>query len=102
MVNETIDELITQLEQLRIRETEILRQLVAARARENDIRDGSRSFRIGDHIEITNKVKSPIGRVATLGDKKGTVTKLTETRVYIRTVNGNKTWRAKHNVKHAN
>ena len=115
MSNESVDELISQLEAIRIKETDILQRLVAARERETRVRareartthQGTRtqsdreteSFIIGGRVQITNNVRLTFGRTATINDKRAVITKITPTRIYFRTVNGTNTWRSRTNLR---
>lgn len=109
MSNDNVDNLIEQLESLRIQERDILQRLVAARADErrnrptNDQPAGNtpntRNFRIGDQVEITNSIRTTFGRAANINDRRSTVTKITADRIYIRTNNGFNTWRLPKNLR---
>jgi hypothetical protein len=99
MVEESIDELIRQLEALRIREDTLLQQIIQARARENQQQEQDTStgadraaagYRIGDRIRITNQSRGLIGKAVTECDWVGTVTKIMRKRVFLRTDNGTK------------
>jgi hypothetical protein len=91
MSDESVDELISQLERLRIQEETILRRLVAARARENRLREDTENgtFRVGSRVEITNHVCATFGRTVTINDRRARITKIMPTRIYFRTVNRN-------------
>ena len=102
MSDESVDELIQQLERLRVRESNILQKLVSARARETRARQlGTEAgvFRVGSRVEITNRINTSFGRTLTADDRRAVVTRVTTARVYFRTVNGNNTWRARHNLR---
>jgi hypothetical protein len=111
MSNESVDDLIRQLEALRIQEVSVLQRLVTARERETRARtrssQGTRptaypegeAFRIGDRVQITNRIRVPFGRTVTINDRRATVTSITPTRVYFLTNNGNSTWRARTNLR---
>ena len=104
MSEDSVDQLIQELEGLRVQEQAILRRLVAARARETRNHETRRShtrdetqvagFRIGDRVRITNEVRSPIGRRVNSRDRTGTVTKIT-----IQTDNGGSMNRAPTNLQ---
>ena len=73
MSDESVDDLISQLERLRVQEATVLRRLVAARARETrrteeDTEDGT--FRVGGRVEITNGVRVTFGRNVHIDDRK--------------------------------
>jgi hypothetical protein len=102
MSEESVDDLINQLERLRIQEATILRRLVAARARETrrteeDAEDGT--FRVGGRVEITDRVRITFGRNVNIDDRRAIITRITPTRIYFRTVNGHTTWRAESNLR---
>ena len=102
MGEESVDELIQQLEHIRLQETRIIQRLVRARANEtraNETRaqEEEQSFRIGDKVLITNKVKVQ-GRAVTIEDRRGIVTNITSKRIYFRTESGYNTWRARTNL----
>jgi hypothetical protein len=109
MSNDSVDDLINQLDQLRIQETNILQRLVTARERETRARARETparrqeaeddNFSFGDRIQITNKVRLSFGRAVTINDRRAIVTSTTPTRVYFRTVNGTNTWRARANLR---
>jgi hypothetical protein len=105
MSNESVDQLIAQLESLKLQETTILRKLVAARAQENSNRiseERAEVFSIGDTVLITNRVRTTSGHAPSSNDKTGIVTKITDKRVFFRTLSGTDTWRARHNLRHTN
>jgi hypothetical protein len=116
MSKESVDKLINQLEELRIKEASVLRRLVSARERETrartrsnedrvrneDTRPEQEVFSIGDRVQVTNHVRVAFGRAVTIDDRRATVTSTTLTRVYFKTVNGNTTWRAGSNRRLGN
>jgi hypothetical protein len=108
MAEESVDELILQLERLRIQEDALLRQIVRARARESQTRQETSStgadseaanYRIGDRVRVTNQSRGILGRQVTDRDCVGTVTKITKKRVFLRTDNGTNTNRAPENLR---
>ena len=106
MVEESVDELIRQLETLRVREDTLLRQIIRARARESQQEQGNSGadgeaarYRIGDRVRITNQSRGLIGRAVTERDRVGTVTKITRKRVFLQTDNGANTNRAPENLR---
>ncbi len=109
MSNESVDELINQLESLRIQETIVLQRLIAARERESlattqggrtrGIDTETEPFRIGGRVQVTNRIRATFGRSATINDTRAYITRVSQTRVYFRTVNGNTTWRARTNLR---
>jgi hypothetical protein len=112
MPNESVDELINELEALRIQEASVLRRLVLARETETrarlrsqvtrTTRDQEIVFSVGDRVQITNRVKGAFGRAVTTNDRRATVTRITPTRIYFNTVNGHSTWRARSNLRLVN
>ena len=111
MSGRVIDDLIEQLELLRVHESRIIQKIVDERARETRSTDTAsnnhsgvaeprtRSFRIGDRVSITNAVRKPFGRKTDRGDREGVVTKITAQRVFLKTDNGSTTNRVAHNLK---
>jgi hypothetical protein len=101
MSDESVDELINQLERLRIQEATVLRRLVAARARETRTTENTEdgTFRVGGRVEITNHVRVVFGRNVNINDRRARITKISPTRIYFRTVNGTNTWRAESNLR---
>ena len=113
MKNHTVDDLITQLQNIRIEEAAILEQLKAARVQELQDRkpvyprrtvDGTRKtvdpnpFKSGDRVKITNKVRLPRGRAITPEDRLATVNNVEGDKVYFTTDNDTTTWRLHHNL----
>ena len=101
MVTGTVDELIKELESLRIsfrtRQEEILADLreAAFLEAEEEVTD----YAVRDRVHITTTINSrPQGAAATEQDRTATVTRVTPTRVYVRTDNGFHTWRARTNI----
>jgi hypothetical protein len=106
MAEESVDELIRQLETLRIQEDTLLRQIIQARARESQQGQGTDGadreaarYYIGDRVRITNPMHGLIGRPVTNRDQVGTVTKITRKRVFLQTDNGVNTNRAPENLQ---
>lgn len=122
---ESINELIFKLEDLQLQQAQVVEQIKQARARDKQSRlrviipnsfassapqavspfapllpthSSSRAFRIGSRIEITNKVGLRLGPTPSAQDRRGTVTKVTNSRVYFTTDNGQNTWRAHKNL----
>lgn len=107
MAEESVDELIRQLETLRVREDTLLRQIIRARARESQQEQGTSGadreaarYYIGDRVRIVNPTRGLIGRPVTDRDRIGTVTKITRKRVFLQTDNGVNTNRAPENLRH--
>ena len=105
MQGESVDDVIRQLQALRLQEDRLLRCLVEAREREaqsaaSPPNTGTAAFRIGERVRITNIVKNPFGRPATDRDRVGTVTKITKKRVFLITDSGTVTNRSPSNLQH--
>jgi hypothetical protein len=113
MQRKSVNELIQELQQLRIRETAVIAEIREA----IEVRDGAEQdieiddveqpaavqhgLRTGDRVRIKNKVRRP----ATAGpswsetrERLATVTRVTVDQVHIITDNGTKTWRARNNL----
>ena len=69
MPTESVDELITELEKLKVQEASVVARLKQARERER--RDSSSAgategneevFRVGDRVRITNRINPPLSR----------------------------------------
>jgi hypothetical protein len=106
MSGSNVDDLIQELESLRIQEQDILRRLVTSRTLErNRVPENqpnsntTTSFRIGDRVQITNNVRASFGQPPNDKDRLCVVTKITAQRVYIRTRNGLSTWRLPTNLR---
>jgi hypothetical protein len=109
MVEESVEELIRQLEALRVREDTLVQQIIQARARENQQQEqntgagvdrAAADYRIGDRVRIVNQSRGLIGKApVTECDWVGTVTKITRKRVFLRTDNGTNTNRAPENLR---
>lgn len=100
----SIDELIEQLKLVRIQEATIIEQIEeqvraneAQAMRAGHVRTTPPVLRgvytVGDRVRVTNGVRE--GQLPT-----GTVTRITRTRVYIRTDDGSDTWRKPGNLTH--
>lgn len=116
MKDEHISRLVKELEDLNIRERELLvrreavtEELWTARAeyqrRSNRVRTGrtgseSLEICVNDRVKITNKVSLPPDsrRPVTQNDRCGKVTSVTGDRIYLTTDSGVKTWRLRKNV----
>jgi hypothetical protein len=107
MVQESIDELIRQLEALHVQEDTLVQQIIQVRARENQQQEQNTSagvdrvaadYRIGDHVRIVNQSRGLISKAVTKCDRVGTVTKITRKRVFLRTDNGTNTNGAPKNL----
>jgi hypothetical protein len=109
MSNESVDDLINQLKPLRIQEASILQRLIAARERESlattrgthtrETDTEIEPFSVGRRVQVTNNIRGTFGRSVTINDKRAFITRVTLTRIYFRTVNGNNTWRSRTNLR---
>ena len=107
MKNQSVDQLIQKLKEIRIQETQVLDQLEEARVRET--RDNASQapilhvdhnpFEKGDRVKISNKIRLPGGRTPTNGDRIAVVTDVVEDKVYFTTLNGTKTLRLYKNLR---
>jgi hypothetical protein len=76
------------------------RSPVAIAAPESTTTPPTTNFEIGDKVVITNKIKPRSNRhVVNEKDRIAIVTRVTDERVFFRTLNGNQTWRAPHNLR---
>ena len=104
MTEESVDDLLRLLDSLRLQEASVLERIKEARNREKQHREAQAFldvvFPVGCTVEITNAVK-PLNESqrTTIKDKRGIVTRITPTRVYLTTGSGNYTWRARKNLK---
>ena len=104
MAADNVDDLIKELEGLRIRQNHVLDRLRAARQRENEV-VAEPPLGVGDRVRILNAVHRPFGWAPPAHpqqDRIGTVTRVTATRIYITTDTAIVTWRARHNVERIN
>ena len=112
MQNRNIEQLIEELQHLRIRETVVIAQIREAikganGAEQENVRDVDHAviadgLRSGDRVRINNTIRKP----ATAGpswnenrERLATITKVTVDQVHIITDNGTKTWRACNNLR---
>lgn len=96
MTEESVEELINQLETLRLQESRVIERLRAARAREAD---PTTTFIVGNRVEVTNRITIPFGRAANINDRRAIITKVKPNQIYFRTLNGSSTWRARKNLR---
>jgi hypothetical protein len=101
-----VDQLIRELEGLRIqqartqaRQEEILSELREEVLQEAEETNHNSDFEIGERVRAsTTRNSRPHGTAATERDCTATITRVTPSRIYIRTDNGFHTWRARGNV----
>ena len=104
----TVDELITQLQNIRIEEASIIEQLKAARAQELLSRKPEvpkktttlNPFKSGDRVRIINRIRLPRGRTVTPKYRLATVNGIDGDKVYFTTDNHTTTWRLYRNLSH--
>ena len=102
----TVDELITQLQNIRIEEALILKQLKAARVQELldrklDVPKETTTlnpFKSGDSVKIINRVRLSRGRTVTSKDRLATVDSTNGDKVYFTTDNHTTNWQLHHNL----
>jgi hypothetical protein len=113
MSKETVDDLIQQLKNIRLQESEVLDRLYRARQLEKEEQGAhtddtaSSQLKEGDRVTITNNIRTPFGRKANTGDRDSTVLRAKPqtdenadtVRIHIRTDNGFTTWRLKKNLR---
>lgn len=110
----SFDELIEELRALKIRENDIIDRLARVnRAQVNAGNDtpsnrvvaqapATNSFKRGDRVRITNKVRKPATAGANWSESRerlATVTRVIPDQVHILTDNGTRTWRAPNNLQ---
>jgi hypothetical protein len=101
----TVDDLVVELNALRIRVAQLEAAQGAAADPDNANHvDNAVAFRRGDRIRITNRVKRPANwnsGVVWEEDKErtATVTRVTPNQIHFLTDNGTRTWRAPGNVR---
>ena len=111
-MNRTIDDLTTQLEDLRLerlrideREREVLdnlRTLASSPRRpagRTPVRRSSLTFATGDYVFISNAVGHVSPRRPTARDRAGVVVDITPCRVHVKTANGDHTSRKPSNLR---
>jgi hypothetical protein len=117
MSESDITNLISELKQLRLRELQVLATLesIVNNQQGNNIplvqcgtpiatpvTDPTTPFQqhqVGDLVVSTNKMRRPINCPVNCGDRLATITKVTPSRIDLRTGNGSHTWRVPHNIR---
>ena len=111
MENRTVEELIEELQELRIREIEIIAELKQANSAGTRTQTGdanshrhevAHGFRRGDRVRVINKVRKPATAGPSWNEAKerlATVTRIIPDQVHILTDNGTKTWRVPNNLQ---
>ena len=104
MADDELDQIIRELERLRIRREHLLARFTEVREHRQRNEGVDAPLTVGDRVRITNRVRRPNGWPPAPrddADRAGTVTRVTSTRVYITTDTGIATWRAPTNVTRA-
>lgn len=103
MEKKTIDEIIKKLEDLQLQTEQTLEELrVFNRRGEQEAPTSPRTvnFKVGDRVLITNRINhARQGAPGTNDDRVGIVTSVTEQRVFLRTLAGTHTCRARKNLR---
>jgi hypothetical protein len=104
MTKKSIDEVIKKLEDLQLQTEETLEELRAFnRSGEQQGAPTSANtveFQVGDRVLITNRINhARRGAPGTDDDRVGIVTSVTEQRVFLRTLAGTHTCRARKNLR---
>jgi hypothetical protein len=97
-----VDELISQLNALHLKESKILKRLEEARTQEATTKSKglqgsvrrSLKFRVGDRVALKTVRFPHTGP----NDRRAIVTVVSRDKVHIRTLNGRETWRAPKNL----
>ena len=108
MEDRTFEELIEELQALRIRENAIIAQLEEANNRQrtdnttNEQAATAKGLKRGDRVRIRNKIRKPATAGPTWSEARerlATVTRVTTDQVHITTDNGTRTWRGPNNLQ---
>jgi len=113
--DDRIDTLIKELKDLRIQETALIHQIEEANRQRGigqvnrgtcdgkDIeRDTRTTYQVGDRVYITSRIRRPVFAPATwtgYKERRATVTRIVGEKVYVKTDNDIKTWRAAKNLR---
>jgi hypothetical protein len=107
MNNESIEELIRQLQELRVQESKVIEKITAATRQqqiEPDVAERYQktdTYSVGDKVVVNNRVTRPLRAPAdwtVFKECRGTVTDVRNDKVFFVTENGTKTWRSKRNL----
>jgi hypothetical protein len=104
LMPEDVQQLIKQLKELQIQEASLIERIEAASARTPrretyKLRD---SFKIGDHIFVSNRIRRPIRAPRTWTaekERRGIVFDIKGRQVHFETENGTHTWRDSNNLR---
>jgi hypothetical protein len=106
MSDPDLSKLIQELKELNLRELQVLSSLEAFVQLQTVeptavlvATNNTTVFRVGDSVVINNKVRKPFNRYINSGDRTAVITKVSTSRIDIRTTNGGNTWRAPHNLR---
>jgi hypothetical protein len=103
MVKNPIDDIIKKLEDLQLQTEQALEELRALnRSAEQGVPSSTSTadFQVGDRVLITNRINhARRGAPGTDDDRVGIVTSVTEHRVFLRTLAGTHTCRARKNLR---
>jgi hypothetical protein len=123
MTNDDIKELIAELKELRLRELRVLDSIERTLQQNDNTNNinpnivsgyvnptvnavavpdqarGTNVYKEGDRVVITNSITRPLNRAMNRGDRTAVVTHIVGNRIYIRTSNNTKTWRAPQNLR---
>jgi hypothetical protein len=105
MKNEPVEDLLKQLKELRVKESNVIAKIEAA-TRQAD-QDSTETYRkvdqynVGDKVVVGNRVTKPLRAApdwTAFKECRGRVTDVKGDRVFYITDNGTKTWRNKRNL----
>ena len=114
---EELSKLVKQLEDLQIQQETIIKKIrastevpstgdrsAASPPKSQGSASSEASFRVGERVLIKNRLGkiSSIGRKASIKDRAGTVIRITNKRVHLKTGSGTETSRAPHNLTRLN
>jgi hypothetical protein len=110
MSTDTVDDLIQKPKDIRLQESEVLDRLYRARQLEKEEHEANTDettpqLKMGDRVTITNRIRTPLGRRANVGDRNSTVLRTqrrnsdNEDIYHVKTDNGFNTWRLRKNLQ---
>ena len=100
--NDRIDILIKELEDLRVQESDLIRQIEEENRQRVNGQDDIVSYQTGDRVYITSRIRRPVfapGSWTHYSERRATVTKVIGKKIFIKTDNGTETWRADKNLR---
>lgn len=96
----SIDELVKQLEELQLQEALVIERIKRIREKEQQSAKPERpNLDVGSRVRIINPTRRNITSPISVKDKFGTVTKVTDKRVFFTTDNGVNTRRDRKNLE---